>query len=127
MLSDKLIDELGLLRLVSKQQAINHKETTETVEAVEQAPTETTAPKLDKHEFRLLVKMLQAINHDCQYDHLEYDGTTVKYHLADRTLVFHDINQPDDKQTINLSSLTDIINNPNLKRPVWEKLKQLKQ
>ena len=127
MLSNKLIDELGLLRLVSKQQAINHKETADTVEVVEQVTTETTAPKLDKHEFRLLVKMLQAINHDCQYDHLEYDGTSVKYHLADRTLVFHDINQPDDKQTMNLSSLTDIINNPNLKRPVWEKLKKLKR
>lgn len=126
MLSNKLIDELGLLRLVPKHQASNHKEKTETVEASEQITPETTAPKLDKHEFRLLVKMLQAINHDCQYDHLEYDGTTVKYHLPNKTLVFNDINHADDAQTMNLSSLTEIINNPNLKRPVWEKLKTLK-
>jgi hypothetical protein len=128
MLSNKLIDELGLLRLRHKRTPVLDAVVTQTADS----PPEKVAKeipqtaKLDKHEFRLLVKMLQAIDHDCQYDHMQYDGTVVKYQLPSITLVFGDINLPDSEETINLASLADIIANPSLKRPVWEKLKQLK-
>ncbi|MCB1583606.1 MAG: hypothetical protein KDI92_11120 [Xanthomonadales bacterium] len=130
MLSNRLIDELGLLRLVPKQSQQN-----QLAQTIEQATTATTlqtgsfpeqsSEKLDKHEFRLLVKMLQAIGHDCQYDHIAYDGTVVKYQLPNKILVFHDISSPDNNDTMHLASLADIIANPTLKRPVWEKLKTL--
>lgn len=130
MLSNKLINELGLLRLVPKQNAVSDLTVEQPVvqEVIEtsEATSNINNDKLDKHEFRLLVKMLQAIDHECQYDHMEYDGSVVKYQLPSITLVFGDINNPDNDDTMNLSSLADIIANPALKRPVWEKLKQLK-
>ncbi len=126
MLSNRLIDELGLLRLTTKQAQQNN-ETPQSNQAVSAVvePEPQAAEKLDKNEFRLLVKMLQAIKHECQYDHIDYDGSTVKYSLSNKTLVFNDINQPDDANTMHLSSLHDLINQPELKRPVWEKLKTL--
>ena len=129
MFSNRLIDELGLLRLVSKQvhQAQRNNETPQSNQAVSAVvdPEPEATEKLDKNEFRLLVKMLQAINHECQYDHIDYDGSMVKYRLHNKTLIFNDINQTDDANTMNLSSLHDLINQPELKRPVWEKLKTL--
>ena len=139
MHANKWINELGLLNLVSKQHniekstgSIDHKPVVaepqkQTASAVEELvnSTENQFEKIDKSEFRLLVKMLHAINHECQYDHIEYNGTKVKYKLPSTTLVFHDIEIIDDDRTINLSSLADLLSNPNLKRPVWEKLKSI--
>ena len=139
MISNQLINELGLLNLVSKHNkssqladSVNHQPDTNEIEpqAVnrqENAIESNTNPseKMDKNEFRLLVKMLQAINHECQYDHIEYNGKTVKYNLNSTTLVFNDINVPDAEKTINLSSLSDLLRQPNLKRAVWEKLKTI--
>jgi len=139
MISNQLFKELGLLNLVSKQHSAQPTAvTTEPQNTAEVATIHTEveaknsvqsiknqAEKIDKNEFRLLVKMLQAINHECQYDHIEYDGKVVKYKLPSNTLVFHDIKTPDHDQTINLSSLADLLSDPSLKRPVWEKLKKL--
>ncbi len=96
----------------------------DTTEAPE-PPAVQAQPKLDKNEFRLLVKMLQAINHACQFDAIEYDGQVVRYQHPKKTLVFDDINAPDNNQVMNLSSLADILKYPETKRPVWEKLKTL--
>jgi hypothetical protein len=124
MYSERLTKELGLLSLVSKT-AINSTNIEANHEIIETTQTSETEAKLDKSEFRLLVKMLQAIKVECQYDQIEYDGNVVNYHLPKTTLVFNNIDLPDDAQTINLSSLTDLLQKPELKRPVWEKLKTL--
>ncbi len=124
MLSDQLINDLGLLHLRPK----SHKTAeTQPVSAARpgEAPTPKSQPKLDKSEFRLLVKMLQAINHACEYDAIDYDGQIVKYKHPNKTLVFHDINTSDNDDVMNLTSLTDLLKFPETKRAVWEKLKTL--
>ncbi len=133
MFTERLINELGLLKL----QAKNSSKQTATLTAPKsdstKADTEQRTPtkpdmdvvKLDKNEFRLLVKMLQAIKHDCVYDQIHFDGQVVSYEHPKKTLVFNDINLADSDQIMNLSSLKDLINEPALKRPVWEKLKQI--
>lgn len=130
MLTDQLIQQLGLLKLVPKgtQDSIQSKQ--QAPETVTSTPTKPAVPEadsvhFDKNEFRLLVKMLQAINHDCQYDLLKHEAGKVTYHYPNKTLVFDDINAPDSEQVMNLCSLTDLLHNPALKRPVWEKLKTL--
>jgi hypothetical protein len=133
MYSARLVDALGLLPMRRKGSlaVTGDQGVAETVEEPSSEDQSATAadhhqPQLDKHEFRLLVNMLKAIGHDCQYDHVSYDGREVRYQLDQLTLVFNDLNQPDDARLMNLASLADIISNPQLKRPVWEKLKTLK-
>jgi len=122
MLTDRLITEIGLLKLQAKE--LN-------TSPSPQQPAKAVADnsmdelKLDKNEFRLLVKMLQAIGHECTYDHINYDGQTVTYKHPIKTLVFNDINLADTQQTMNLSSLSDLLTHDQFKRPVWEKLKSL--
>ncbi len=138
MYSISLIKELDLLCL--KQKQTNNSTTTPIQKSTQEqilkqvsAATSSSEKraqvseqkKLDKNEFRLLVKMLKAINHDCVYDAINYDGRTVTYQYSNKTLVFGDITIPDTNQTINLSSLSDLLTNNQLKRPVWEKLKTL--
>jgi hypothetical protein len=130
-LSPRLTQALGLIPMRRKgSQAVVQPSVSEATQADSDA-LETAAadpaPQLDKHEFRLLVNMLKAIGHDCQYDHISYDGKQVKYRLDSLTLVFNDLSLTDDAQHMNLASLTDIIRDPKLKRPVWEKLKTLNQ
>ena len=130
-LSPRLTEALGLIPMRRKgSQAVVQPSVCEATQADSDA-LETAAadpaPQLDKHEFRLLVNMLKAIGHDCQYDHISYDGEQVKYRLDSLTLVFNDLSLTDDAQHMNLASLTDIIRDPRLKRPVWEKLKTLNQ
>ncbi|WP_223787097.1 hypothetical protein [Marinicella meishanensis] len=130
MFSERLINELGLISLRLKQPVPHNAHdlldrlSDETPTASETA-TET-APKLDKNEFRLLVKMLQAIGHDCQYDAMTYDGSVVTYQHPKKTLVFDDIKRADDAQIMNLTRLADLLLDDSLKRPVWEKLKSLR-
>ncbi|VAW45973.1 hypothetical protein MNBD_GAMMA02-284 [hydrothermal vent metagenome] len=140
MLTDRLITEIGLLKLQAKNlntspsspQQPHEPATIQAESAIEpQQPVKAVADnrmdevKLDKNEFRLLVKMLQAIGHQCTYDHINYDGHTVTYQHPKKTLVFNDITLADTNQSINLSSLSDLLSNDQLKRPVWEKLKEL--
>jgi hypothetical protein len=133
-LSPRLIDSLGLIPMRLKGGTAEQPQTTPTPSAAEvtepavkAAPTTRTEqpPQLDKHEFRLLVNMLKAIGHECQYDHIRYDGHEVRYQLDQLTLVFNDLHATDDDEHLNLASLADIIKNPQLKRPVWEKLKTI--
>ncbi|MGJ8662767.1 MAG: hypothetical protein ACSHWU_03905 [Marinicella sp.] len=132
MLSERLIDELGLLRLQSKASLHNNMPETAPVAAskdplaIQEDQHPSKEIKLDKNEFRLLVKMLQAINHDCIYESMDYDGTTVTYKHPNKTLVFGDVNLIDDAQQMHLSSLKDLLADESLKRPTWEKLKTLK-
>ena len=132
MFSSRLINELELIPLVKKgsktaTEPANDSPTTNnpTQAIAPQAETAATINKIDKNEFRLLVKMLKAINIDCQFDHIEYHHDSVKYHLPNITLVFNDIALTDDAKTMNLCSLKDLLHKPELKRPVWEKLKTL--
>ena len=137
-LSERLINSLGLIPMRSKGSPVVDNPgppanpITNTDDQRQAPSTQTVAepvhpPQLDKHEFRLLVNMLKAIDHECQYDHMQYDGVEVRYQLGPLTLVFNDLNAPDDHKHMNLASLADIIQNPELKRPVWEKLKTLKR
>lgn len=134
MLTDRLIDAMGLLKLQAKgshQPNQDEQDKAETATATPAAvttakPDKMDVVKLDKSEFRLLVKMLQAIDHECTYDHINFDGHTVTYQHPKKTLVFNDITLPDSQQILNLSSLSDLLSDPALKRPVWEKLKSLK-
>ncbi len=133
MFTERLINELGLLKLQPKilynqtdQIAGTTSETT--LQEIQKTPpmkSDMVVVKLDKNEFRLLVKMLQAIKHECVYDLIGYDGKTVSYQHPKKTLVFKDIKLADTHQTMNLSSLSDLITNSALKRPNWEKLKTL--
>ncbi len=133
MLSDRLINELGLLKLQSKHCTHNSSEILADLKTVPDlgiAPPTDNKPaeaKMDKSEFRLLVKMLQAIGHQCQYDNIIIDGNKVTYQHPLKSLVFDDINLADDPKTMNLSRLAELITNDQLKRPVWEKLKTLKK
>ena len=136
MLTDRLIDAMGLLKLQAKgntqpksdRQAtvIADKSTAIPAQIKKAKPHSMDVVKLDKSEFRLLVKMLHAIDHECTYDHISFDGHTVTYQHPKKTLVFNDITLPDTQQLLNLSSLSDLLSDPALKRPVWEKLKSLK-
>ncbi len=141
MYSQELLDEMGLLNLKHKNSPTGSIERTNQPSEPQMATMKTTAaidvtkekietpvdesPKLDKNEFRLLVKMLQAIGHECVFDNMSYDGHTVSYQLPNTTLLFNDIDLPDDAKTMNLCSLSELLIKPELKRPVWEKLKTL--
>lgn len=134
MLTDRLIDAMGLLKLQAKGSHQSNQDEQDKAETATATPAAVTTAKpdkmdvvkLDKSEFRLLVKMLQAIDHECTYDHISFDGHTVTYQHPKKTLVFNDITLPDSQQILNLSSLSDLLSDPALKRPVWEKLKSLK-
>ena len=134
MLTDRLIDAMGLLKLQTKGSHQSNQDEQDKAETATATPAAVTTAKpdkmdvvkLDKSEFRLLVKMLQAIDHECTYDHISFDGHTVTYQHPKKTLVFNDITLPDSQQILNLSSLSDLLSDPALKRPVWEKLKSLK-
>ncbi|WP_154222428.1 hypothetical protein [Marinicella rhabdoformis] len=82
-------------------------------------------PTLEKNEFRLLVKILQAIGHECVFNHITYKGKAVHYAHPKKTLIFDDITVKDDADKMHLSSLQDMNDQPQLKRAVWEKLKTL--
>ncbi len=128
MYSESLMQALGLLNLQHKSQV--HNEPTQQVVSTSIKAADSTSsdaiPKLDKNEFRLLVKMLQAIGHKCQFEDILYDGQYVQYKHPKTILYFKDISLPDSDSVINLSSLSDLLSNDSLKRPVWEKLKSLK-
>ena len=139
MLTERLINEIGLLKLQLKS-AANSNNNQPAAKQGQAARLQANQPpakphkqntakvvKLGKDEFRLLVKMLQAIGHECSFDQIQYDGHTVTYQHPKKTLVFNDISLDDNKQIINLSSLKNILADDTLKRPVWEKLKTLQE
>lgn len=130
VLNAELQKHLGILPLRAKTNVSNPTDIVES--ATDQPQIESTTainempkPKLEKNEFRLLVKILQAIGHDCVFDKIVHKSGQVIYHHPKKALVFDDINTVDDKQTMHLSSLKDMNSNPKLKRAVWEKLKTL--
>ena len=136
MFTERLINELGLLKLhvkssdttvdITPTENLSHIQDKKPVEPTSTVNNRNTEEvKLDKNEFRLLIKMLQAIGHECTYDHISLDGDAVKYQHPKTNLVFKSIDFPDTKDTMNLSSLKDILDDSSLKRAVWEKLKTL--
>ena len=141
MLTDRLINEMGLLKLQAKNKltsndntahvaktTINDSAQTEKSEAQQEQPdpsNEMKEVKLDKNEFRLLVKMLQAIGHECVYDNIGYDNQIVTYKYKEKSLIFNNINHQDTDSLMNLSQLGDLITDTSLKRANWEKLKTL--
>ena len=82
-------------------------------------------PLLEKDELRLLVKILQAIGHECVHSSIIEAHGEIHYLHPNKTLVFSNLEKPDDQQFMYLAKLSDIITQPQLKRPVWEKLKTL--
>ena len=132
-LTPELQKHLGLLPLnlkdsVPVEQVTSVEHTEVTAVAVEK-PTQITPsmpkPELEKNEFRLLVKILQAIGHECVFDLITYENGSVHYAHPNKELVFGDITLNDDPHTMNLSSLKDMNQDSVLKRAVWEKLKTL--
>ncbi len=102
------------------------KATTATIHDCETVlPASMPKPELEKNEFRLLVKILQAIGHECVFQQIEHLENKVIYHHPNKDLIFHDITSIDDENNMNLSSLKDMNNDIKLKRAVWEKLKTL--
>ncbi len=130
VLTDTLQQHLGLLPLRLKGSAISHAESVPPVSDVLQAESpnpinQMPKPELEKNEFRLLVKILQAIDHECVFDNIIHKSGQVIYQHPKKVLVFGDINTEDDQHTMYLSGLSDMNKNPKLKRAVWEKLKTL--
>ncbi len=117
-----LVKELGFLNFQSKQNLSHLQEEGHPLQA--ETPQQA-APILDKNELRLLVKILQAIGHDCDYQAIQLNGHIHEYQHPTKTLRFDDVNLPDDDAIMHLAPLSAMIQQPQLKRPVWEKLKTL--
>ena len=123
LLTNRLLKELNIHYFVCKQtQSQSTNQPTEDIQA-ETVPVE--AVQLDKNEFRLLVNMLKAIQHDLQADQLYIENGVLMYPIKGITLVFDDVNQPDTAERLQLASLKKLLQEPAVKRPVWEKLKTL--
>lgn len=132
-LTPKLQKHLGILPLHLKNSepealsvpAERDNNTTAVIEKSTPSAPVMPKPELEKNEFRLLVKILQAIGHECIFDRISYKNGVVHYAHPKKNLVFGDISVQDDPQTLNLSSLKDMNEYTALKRAVWEKLKSL--
>ncbi|WP_395374342.1 hypothetical protein [Marinicella sp. W31] len=122
LLTKRLLKELNIHYFAAKQT-----QSQPTLQSTEQeaTPVETPEVQLDKNEFRLLVKMLQAINHELQTDLLYLENNVLMYPIKDTTLVFDDVNLTDSPKQLHLASLQQLLHDPTVKRPVWEKLKTL--
>ncbi|MCF6300089.1 MAG: hypothetical protein L3J52_03065 [Proteobacteria bacterium] len=114
ILTPRLMQELNIQHFIKK----GTKKTAE--------PAAQEIPAIGKAEFRLLVKMLQAIGHDCQHDNITNKGDHIIYQHPAKTLIFKDHTLTDNTTTMYLASLTNMLEQPELKRPVWNKLKLLK-
>ena len=130
MFTDRLTEHLGLinwqLKGTSQQQIAKAPiAVTEAEPKSSTAATNDEPPQLDKSEFRLLVNMLKAINHDCQYENLTYQDDNWVYQFGDKQLIFKQLDTPDNAKQMHLCTLSMLISQPELKRPVWEKLKTL--
>lgn len=124
----QLADELGLLNLVHKQATNNSTELNSDSAGKITTPVAETMPKeeLTKEEMRLLVKILKAIGHTCEHQHIKIKQGITHYQLNQTTLIFDDVNKNDTNDTLHLSPLSLMLDNPEQKRPAWEKLKTLK-
>ncbi len=116
-LTPTLRKHLGLQQLISKQPYKDSK--------TKKQPSIIPQPILEKNEYRLLAKMLAAINHQLNPEKLSLEKNIVLYQHPNKTLIFDDVNIEDDNQLMHLTPLTTMIQQPQLKRPVWEKLKTL--
>lgn len=123
-ISPILTKELGLLVFRVKNKTVETEGTKQNMEPVA-TPPQQAAPILEKNELRLLVKILQSIGHECDYQAIKSDGDIHEYQHPAKTLRFDDVNLPDDDSTMHLAPLSAMIQQPQLKRPVWEKLKTL--
>lgn len=85
----------------------------------------TAEPSIDKQQLRLLVKILQAIDHQCEYQNISIQGSAIHYQHPSKTLIFESLSKADNPAKMHLASLAEMLTNPQLKRPVWEKLKTL--
>lgn len=85
----------------------------------------TVEPSIDKQQLRLLVKILQAIGHHCEYQNISMHGSAIHYQHPSKTLIFDSLSKTDDQAKMHLASLAEMLTKPQLKRPVWEKLKTL--
>ena len=122
LLTDRLLKELNIHYFVRKGASL---QTHDDGDVTTEDSAEPTPVQLNKDEFRLLVKMLQAVNHELQADLLRLENNVLTYPMALKTLIFDDVNKPDTEDQLHLASLKLLLNDPAVKRPVWEKLKSL--
>lgn len=126
---NQLIKELGILPLVPNQtksglsQPINDRAQKQAETTVSNKPDE----QLNKEELRLLVKILKAIGHSCEHQHINIRDGVTHYQFNGTSLVFDDVNKSDHDRIMHLSPLSLMLKDPNQKRPTWEKLKALKK
>jgi len=120
-----LIKHLDILPLVRRQShSTNEPDNSSSVAKLTPASAEPKQ-QLNKEEMRLLVKILKAIGHTCEHQYITIQQGITHYQLNNTTLIFDDVSQSDETQTIHLSPLSTMLKDPNQKRPTWEKLKAL--
>ena len=135
--SERLVDALGLIPMQAKANEPNvdqpSAQSTGVDAPVTPAKTEPSEPAptsqsihIEKNEYRLLIKMLQAIDHDCEFKRISQVFGGYAYQHPNIELRFTGLDAPDSQDTMHLATLSDLIAQPALKRPVWEKLKTLK-
>jgi hypothetical protein len=124
---NQLADELGLLKLVRKDAVSGHSANRQASDSPSDTVTSQSNPEnnLNKEEIRLLVKILKAMGHTCEHQHITIQQGITHYNFNGTTLVFDDVNKADENAVIHLSPLSTMLNDPSQKRPTWEKLKTL--
>ncbi len=124
----QLAEELGILPLVRKHvdATPSHPDKTPRTKVTSKAPQKNAKENLNKEELRLLVKILKAIGHTCEHRHIRIQDGITRYQFNDTTLIFDDVSKADNQKTMHLSPLSLMLEDPNQKRPTWEKLKALK-
>lgn len=127
LLTEQILRELNIHLFVAKSSSTPI--TNENQGTLQQTNQKQHTPDviLNKNQFRLLVKMLQAIDHQFDQNQLSHIGKNIiRYSMTNKVLIFDDVHNPDTNNEIHLSNLDDMISQPQLKRPVWEKLKKLR-
>ena len=124
----QLAEELGILPLVRKHvdATPSHPDKTPKTKVTSKAPQKNAKENLNKEELRLLVKILKAIGHTCEHQHIKIKDGITHYQLNHTSLIFDDVCKEDKDQIIHLSPLSLMLKDPEQKRPTWEKLKALK-
>lgn len=85
--------------------------------------TEPPSHNLNDEELNLLVNILKAINIKFDKANLSLLDENNVYSLPSSDLVFDDVETQDQGRTIHLSSISDMIQSPELKKKTWFKLK----
>ena len=122
-----LLKHLDILPLIHKRSLQVTDQSSPTSDQPTKPKAEEQEQNLNKEELRLLVKILKAIGHTCEHQHIRIQDGITHYQFNGTTLVFDDVNKTDQDRIMHLSPLSLMLKDPNQKRPTWEKLKALKK